>query len=89
MNKKTKNLLNKAIEECSKLTQYCSKAIQFGLFSSHPNKKKTNGDEILVKYYRLQAIIEELQKENVLPRYGYDYIIKIKQNSINDIKNKK
>lgn len=87
MDNKTKNMLIGAMEECGKITQYCSKAIKFGLFGHHPNNKnKTNGDEILIKYYKLQAIIEYLQRDHVLPVYGDDYINHIKRNTISKIK---
>ena len=86
MDNKTKNMLIGAIEECGKITQYCSKAIKFGLFNHHPNKNKTNGDEILIKYYRLQSIIEALQRDHVLPTYSRDYIDHIKRESLNNVK---
>lgn len=83
MDNKTKNLLIGLIGECGKITQYCSKAVKFGLFDHHPNKDKTNGEEILNRYYHLQAIIETLQHERVLPTYSKDYINTIKRNTIN------
>ena len=87
MHNKTKDLLIRAMEECGKITQYCSKAIKFGLFGHHPNNKnKTNGDEIIIKYYRLQAIIETLQHDRVLPKYSKDYINHIKQDTIKNMK---
>jgi hypothetical protein len=88
MNNKTKKLLNGAIEECSKITQFCSKAMKFGLFSHHPNEHATNGDKILTRYYRLQAIIEKLQRERVLPTYSQNYINALKRESVyNNTKN--
>lgn len=90
MDKRTKNLLIAMMEECGKITQYCSKGIKFGLFSHHPNKKdKTNGDEIMIKYYRLQAMIETLQRERVLPIYPKEYVNHIKQDTVNKIKTRK
>lgn len=89
MDNKTKNMLIGAMEECGKITQYCSKAIKFGLFSHHANKDKTNGDEILIKYYRLQAIIEALQHERVIPTYSMDYINNIKRDTLSKIKTQK
>lgn len=83
---KEKNLLIKAMEECGKITQYCSKAIKFGLFSHHPNEHVTNGDKILTKYYHLQAIIEELQHNRVLPTYSKSYIDAIKRETIHQTK---
>ena len=90
MDNKTKNMLIALMEECGKLTQYSSKAIKFGLFGHHPNNKnKTNGDEIMIKFYKLQAIIEHLQKERVLPVYGSDYINHIKRSTISKINSHK
>ena len=89
MNNKTKSLLIRMMEECGKITQYCSKAIKHGLFSHHPNKSKTNGDEILIKYYRLQAIVEALQNERVLPTYNREYIEHIKRDTIGKVKVRK
>lgn len=86
MDNKTKNMLVAAMEECGKITQYCSRALKFGLFSHHPNKRKTNGDEIMIKYYRLQSIIETLQRDRVLPTYSKDYIEHIKRESRNNAK---
>lgn len=89
MENKTKNMLIWAMEECGKITQYCSKSIKYGLFSHHPNKSKTNGEEILIKYYRLQAIIEKLQNDHVLPIYSKDYINHIKKDITTKTKNNK
>lgn len=86
MDNKTKNMLVRMMEICGKITQYCSKSINFGLFSHHPNKNKTNGDEILIKYYHLQAIIESLQRDNVLPIYRKEYVNHIKREAINNTK---
>ena len=88
MNKNTKSLILGMVEECNKITQYCSKAIKFGLFSHHPNDQDTNGNKILVKYYRLQGIIEALQRERLLPTYSKKYIEEIKRNSYNHHKAK-
>lgn len=88
MDNKTKKLLVAVMEKCAKITQYCSKAIKFGLFSHHPNERATNGEKILIEYYRLQAIIESLQQEHVLPVYSKSYIEALKKESIrNSTKN--
>ena len=89
MDNKIKNILIAMMEECGKLTQYCSKSIKYGLFGHHPNKQKTNGDEILIKYYRIQAIIEVLQHEHVLPVYSRDYINSIKHDTVSKFKLRK
>ena len=85
MDNKTRSMLIGATEECGKIAQYCLKAIKFGLFSHHPNKIKTNGDEILINYYRLQSIVEALQRDHVLPTYSADYIDFIKRESLKKI----
>lgn len=89
MQNKEKELLVGAMEQCGKITQFCSKALKFGLFSHHPNSRKTNGDEILTKYYRLQGIIEELQRNRVLPTYNNDYINRIKHDAVVNVKSPK
>jgi hypothetical protein len=89
MDKETKNLLINAMEECGKIVHYCGKSIKYGLFGHHPNKSKTNGDEILIKYYKLQAMIETLQRNHVLPVYSRDYINHIKRDALNGVKSVK
>lgn len=87
MDNKTRKILNQMVEKCEKLNHYTSKAMRFGLFSHHPNNKnKTNGDEIIIAYYKLQNYIEILQDNHVLPRYSKDYIATIKRNDIKNIK---
>ena len=82
MDNKTKNMLIVAMEESAEIAQACSKAIRFGLVSRHPNKKKTHNHEILLEYYHLQSIIENLQAEGILPTYTDGYIKSVKQNKI-------
>ena len=79
MNKNAKNFVLGIMEECNKISQYCSKALKFGIFSHHPNEHTTNGDKILTKYYRLQGLIESLQRERLLPTYNKKYIDALKR----------
>ena len=85
MDNKTKNLLIVAMEESAEIAQACSKAIRFGLVSHHPSKSKTHEHEIMVEYYHLQAIIEELQKDGKLPTYTNGHIKNIKENKITKV----
>lgn len=86
MDNKVKNLLIQVMEESSEIIQACSKSIRFGLHNHHPNKIDTHEDEILVEYYHLQAIIEKLQENKVLPRYSEDRIAFIKRDKLRRMK---
>jgi len=85
MDSKTKNLLVVATEECAEVTQACTKSIRFGINNHHPNRKTTNADEILTEFYQLQAVIEELQRDKMLPIYNEDYVRSIKRNKLKKI----
>lgn len=85
MDHKTKNMLTVAMEESAEIIQACSKSIRFGLSNHHPNRKTTNADEILTEFYQLQAVIEDLQRNRMLPTYNEDYIKNIKKNKLKKI----
>lgn len=88
MDSKIKNMLIVAMEESAEIAQACSKAIRFGLLGHHPNKSKNqnHAHEILVEYYQLQAIIEKLQHDKLLPYYSEEYIANIKRNKLSKTK---
>lgn len=88
MENKHKKILVQLIEECGKLTRNCYDAIHFGLFARKVNQlDHTNGEKILNKYYRIQAIIEVLQSNGVLPTYSRAYIEHIKRDVYNKFGN--
>ena len=89
MDNKTKDMLIGAMEESSEVIQACSKAIRFGLDNHHPNRTETHRNEIVTEYYHLQAIIEKLQKDGMLPTYSEDHIKYIKKGKLKRMRNTK
>ena len=87
MENKTKTMLINIMEESAEIIQVCSKSIRFGLTGHHPNKTKTHDHEILTEYYHLQALIEKLQRDKVLPTYSEDHILSIKKDKLRRMKN--
>lgn len=86
MDKKTERMLVEVMEESSEIIQACSKSIRFGLDSHHPSKTINHDDEILTEFYHLQAIIEQLQRDKILPTYSEDSINYIKKGKIRRMK---
>ena len=82
-----KNMLIVAMEESAEIIQACSKAIRFGLHNHHPNKNETHENEILIEYYHLQAIIEQLQREKIIPTYSEERISAIKRDKLRRMRN--
>ena len=80
---KTENILTTALEECAEIQQAISKAMRFGMNAPHPMKPDhTNAHDILTEYYQLQAVMELLQKDNILPILPEDEITSIKQHKL-------
>ena len=80
---KTENILTTALEECAEVQQAISKAMRFGMNAHHPMKPDhTNALDILTEYYQLQAVMELLQKDNILPVLPEDKITSIKQHKL-------
>lgn len=84
---KIENLLMVAEEECAEVAQACSKIMRFGLDSYHPDKgeDELHVDEVMIEYYQLQSIIEELQKNKVLPVYDEERIKAIKEDKLTKV----
>jgi len=80
-------LLIGIMEECAEVTQAVSKALRFGLDAHNPhNISSTNADDIMTEFYHVDALIEELQKRNVLPMYSIEHTKAIKSNKIRKMK---
>lgn len=79
---KEENLLIVAMEECNEVGQALSKTLRFGPNSKDPiNKKaKPHGNEVVNEFYQLQALIEELQYQGILPKFDREDINNIKHN---------
>lgn len=70
-----------AMEECSEMQQALAKGIRFGFLDHHPDRPEmTNADEVLMEYYQLVAVMEELQALKVLPKITEEEIRDIKCN---------
>ena len=80
---KTENILTTALEECAEIQQAISKAMRFGMNAHHPMKPDhTNAHDILTEYYQLQAVMELLQKDGILPFLPENEITAIKQHKL-------
>ena len=80
---KTENILTTALEECAEIQQAISKAMRFGMNAHHPMKPDhTNAHDILTEYYQLQAVMELLQKDGILPILPENEITAIKQHKL-------
>lgn len=84
---KQENLLVTTNEECCEIGQAIDKALRFGMNASHPNNPaRSNAMDILVEYYQLQAMMEMLQNENILPTLSDKHINLIKTEKIDKVK---
>lgn len=84
--KEEENLLITVSEECAEIQQAVSKSLRFGLDNHHPTRMKSNAEEVLIEYYQLSAMIELLQENNTLPRFGTNNIAAIKREKVNTVK---
>lgn len=75
------NLYQVLQEECGEIIQAASKIMRFGEYNHHPNKPLiTNTSELMTEYYQLQAVMEILQENNILPVLSEKEIMQIKEN---------
>ena len=75
-----------AMEECAEIQQALSKAIRFGFDDHHPSKAdETNEEQLLTEFYQLTAMIEELQKQEIITGFTQEKIKKVKQNKIEKV----
>ena len=80
----TENLLVIAMEEAAEVQQAIAKSLRFGM-SNYYAEQPTNSMCILTEYYQLQAVIEELQKSEVLPSLSHDVVDSIKKAKISKV----
>lgn len=83
------NLYVVAAEECSEIQQCISKILRFGEHNHHPHTpSETNVRKLLVEYYQLQAVMEEIirtrELEDVLPGDMPEHIKADKIINVND-----
>ena len=78
------NLLVITAEECAEVQQAISKALRFGV-DNYYEEQCTNATQIMTEYYQLQAMVEELQKHQVLPYLTYSDIFNIKKSKIEKV----
>lgn len=81
--KKNEYLALVALEECSEVQQALAKGMRFGFEDTHPERSSlTNGDEVLIEFYQLTAMIEELQQKGLLKELSSSDIADIKQRKL-------
>ena len=83
------NLYVVAAEECSEIQQCISNILRFGENNHHPHTpSETNVYKLLVEYYQLQAVMEEIIRtralEDVLPGNMPEHIKIDKIAKVND-----
>lgn len=61
------HLLTIAAEECTEIGQRASKALRFSLEEVQPGQALSNAERIMYEYRDLQAVMEMLEDEGVLP----------------------
>lgn len=80
------NLLVTAMEECAEIQQSISKALRFGMRNHHPDiPDESNGDHIVLEYYQLCAVMDMLQKYNLVPILDRDQVSKIKNEKLDKV----
>lgn len=73
-------------EECAEIQQAASKAMRFGLNNHCPDKiDETNAENMMIEYYQLSVLIEQLQNEGLLPTFPNEHIEAIKKNKIEKV----
>lgn len=74
------------MEECAELQQTLSKSLRFGFDDHHPEKtNQSNEQQVLEEYYQLVAMMEELQKKNIVNLLSEEEIKNIKQTKIEKV----
>lgn len=75
-----------AMEECAEIQQGLSKALRFGFDDTHPARlDETNEDDILTEFYQLTAMVEELQKQQIIGQFSDEKIAEIKARKIEKV----
>ncbi|OJG75617.1 hypothetical protein RV12_GL001420 [Enterococcus quebecensis] len=84
--KKNEYLALVAMEECAEIQQALSKAIRFGFDDHHPDRpEETNEEQMLIEFYQLIAMIEELHKQGIIGGFTPNKIDKVKQDKIEKV----
>lgn len=81
---KIENLLFCVGEECGEIQQAISKVARFGPKNHKPCKRETkhietNAEQVLIEFYQLDALIEMLQDEGILPKLYKSEVEEIKR----------
>lgn len=77
---KSQYLLTKVAEEATEIAKAATKSLTFGIDNYNPmTPKRTNADDIMMEFYHLDAMIEMLQKEGILPILTKEEEMKIKK----------
>lgn len=88
---KGENLNICVMEGCGELIQAVSKVTRFGKDNHHPDAiQKTNEEDLIRKYYQLQAVVEMVFEKEGLRRISeqeIDHIKKVKKRSVNHYSN--
>ena len=73
MNKKEREILNIALEECAEVTQAISKVFRFGFESCHPdNPNWTNRDHLTEEVGDLMCMIHLMMQQGIIERSGVE-----------------
>lgn len=59
---KKEHLLIKLIEECNEVGKVCSKSLLFGLDNGHPDRRKSNKEDLCDELNDLFAVVEMLHE---------------------------
>ena len=74
------------MEECAELQQALSKSLRFGFDDHHPEKhNQSNEQQVLEEYYQLVAMMEELQRKNIINLLSEEEIKNIKRTKIKKV----
>jgi hypothetical protein len=67
---RTEHLLTILAEECCEVAQRATKALRFGLDEVQPDQTESNAERMLAEYCDLIAMMEMLEMEGLLSRFG-------------------
>lgn len=84
--KENENLMLVTIEECAEVQQALSKCLRFGVEDHHPDfPKETNEEQLLIEFYQLTAMFEELQKKKIINNWPSEKIQAVKKEKIEKV----
>lgn len=79
---RTEMLLVQLMEECAEVQQACSKALRFGLRNSRPDEATSNSFNISMEVADLFAIVDLLEREDVMDDLRMPVNIQAKQRKV-------